>query len=344
MVFHNLLGSMGDKMDRMSRLAHRLPIADAELKTCLIQATEKCKIGIASDIAAQYPSLLGFISSHLISQQIGDVWGINKVSQGVEEHELPISIDGALPQTEVGMYLSLIDKIDTLVGFFACEIPLSGSSDPYGLRKIAQKIVYMYLNLDIPISLESFVRKAVSCYQPEMLEKSAIELYARAGAALSFIEDRSRQAMKKRGCSEKAIAIASPRFPIDAQRHLAIVQGLSKWLEDGCQVKSVLDTLQRCVKMVDKTGEAGSVVERGLITENGEAELYIAMDLFNERVKLYDVGTQLDTFAIEVMPFVNNFFDNVFIMDKNHVMRKNRLAIVKMVSDFHDSIMNLRKP
>jgi len=41
------------------------------------------------------------------------------VAQAIYEHYLPISAGGALPETDEGAIVSIADKMDTIVGFFA---------------------------------------------------------------------------------------------------------------------------------------------------------------------------------------------------------------------------------
>jgi len=85
----------------------------------------------------EYPELQGVMGRIYATVDQED----STVALAVEEHYLPLNIDGELPKTTLGLVLALADKMDTLAGYFSAGITPSGSQDPYGLRRIATGII-----------------------------------------------------------------------------------------------------------------------------------------------------------------------------------------------------------
>lgn len=137
-TFHEKLGSMKDKADRLHRLTTILEsvwqLSPEQLQQ-LRRACELAKIDLVTAMVKEFPTLQGIMGKHY-AKASGES---NEVAEAIEEHYLPIS--ERLPKTLVGSALSILDKYDTLVAYFGAKILPTGDQDPYGLRRAAQGIV-----------------------------------------------------------------------------------------------------------------------------------------------------------------------------------------------------------
>ncbi len=94
-----------------------------------------------------------------------------RVVQAIFEHYLPVEAGGALPQDNVGAFVSIADKIDTICGCFGVGLIPTGSADPYALRRSAIGILNILLSAATGLSV------------PELVEQSLELLAAKADPA-----------------------------------------------------------------------------------------------------------------------------------------------------------------
>src|SRR5208337_4841322 len=76
-----------------------------------------------------------------------------EVWEAVYDHYKPESMDDAIPRNAAGQYVSLADKLDTLIGCFGIGLMPTGSRDPFGLRRAAQGVVKILVEGKIDIRL-----------------------------------------------------------------------------------------------------------------------------------------------------------------------------------------------
>lgn len=96
----------------------------------------------------------------------------DRVALAIEEQYLPKYANGALPKSIIGIVLSLADKIDTIVGLYAIEKYVTGSQDPFGLRRAALGLINIILKNNINVDLKTLINDALLVYT----EKTAYHL------------------------------------------------------------------------------------------------------------------------------------------------------------------------
>ena len=139
MTFHTGLGSMMDKTKRMVYVIHNIPPppnAQGGKQMPLERAqnlAQLAKADLTTQMVAEFPSLQGHISAYYAKKEGYDTLLVKAIG----EHYYPFSMDDDLPASELGCLLALVDKLDTVVGFFLELQYPRGSKDPYGLRRAA---------------------------------------------------------------------------------------------------------------------------------------------------------------------------------------------------------------
>ncbi|OGX12673.1 MAG: glycine--tRNA ligase subunit beta [Omnitrophica WOR_2 bacterium GWA2_63_20] len=137
-TFHEKLGSMEDKTQRMRKLIDPLAsawrLSDGE-RTQLERACALAKGDLVTTMVKEFPTLQGVMGKHYA---LGD-GEPREVAMAIGEHYLPLA--GRSPETLLGSALSVLDKYDTLASYFHIGIEPTGDQDPFGLRRAAQGII-----------------------------------------------------------------------------------------------------------------------------------------------------------------------------------------------------------
>ncbi len=129
-VFHARLGTQGDRVRRLERLAGEIAerigadVAKARL------AARLCKADLVSGTVGEFPEVQGLIGGYLARAEGLDA----EVADAIAQHYKPAGADDSVPTGKVAIAVALADKLDTLVGFFAIDEKPTGSKDPYALR------------------------------------------------------------------------------------------------------------------------------------------------------------------------------------------------------------------
>ena len=132
-TFYEKLGTIYDKTQRLRLLAGLLS-DDLNINKEKVQvAASISKSDLCSDLVGEYPELQGVMGKYFALEQ-----GFEKdVANSVSDHYLPTGLTSVLPKKPFSYSISIVDKIDTLVGFFVIEEKPTSSKDPFALRRAA---------------------------------------------------------------------------------------------------------------------------------------------------------------------------------------------------------------
>jgi glycyl-tRNA synthetase beta chain len=136
-TFHAKLGTQGERVQRIARLAAELaPVvgADPALAT---RAATLAKADLTTEVVGEFPELQGVMGRIYAGLQGEDA----SVALAAEEHYKPQGPSDQVPTDPVSVAVALADKLDTLVGFWAIDEKPTGSKDPYALRRAALGVI-----------------------------------------------------------------------------------------------------------------------------------------------------------------------------------------------------------
>ena len=134
-VFHEKLGTIADKVARVTKLAEwlvkeRLIKADAGQVRL---ASKLAKADLVTQIVGEFPELQGTLGGYLARAQ-----GLpNAVADALRDHYRPAGQGDEVPTEPVTLAVNIADRLDTLVAFFAIGEKPTGSRDPFALRRAA---------------------------------------------------------------------------------------------------------------------------------------------------------------------------------------------------------------
>ncbi|WP_439468326.1 glycine--tRNA ligase subunit beta [Blastomonas fulva] len=134
-VFHEKLGTVADKVERVAKLARWLceegiVKGDAALAE---QAARLCKADLVTEMVGEFPELQGLMGGYYAAKEGLDP----QVAAAVRDHYKPVGQGDDVPTAPVTVAVSLADKLDTLFCFFAAQEWPTGSRDPFALRRAA---------------------------------------------------------------------------------------------------------------------------------------------------------------------------------------------------------------
>jgi glycyl-tRNA synthetase beta chain len=165
--FHQKLGSLGDKIYRLENLAKFLSVFVPHCDLNLIErASALCKVDLTTKAVYEFPELQGKIGSFYAYKQHEDA----KIIAAIYEHYLPLGASSDLPKTPLGIALSIADKIDAIVGFFAANEKPTSSKDPYALRRAALGIIRIAFHYNIAVPIRVLVEKSFNAFSPKLLK------------------------------------------------------------------------------------------------------------------------------------------------------------------------------
>jgi glycyl-tRNA synthetase beta chain len=270
---------------------------------------------------------------------MGKYYAINdgedrRVAIAIEEQYLPRFLGDKVARTKIGISLSIADKVNTLVGFFGVGIKPSGSEDPFALRRNAIGIVHTILRNEINIGIRPIIEKASNLYTITLLKETASDVE-------NFIKDRLKAILNQEGFSSDVIdaAINITDDILDIKFRVETLQSLKS--EENFE--DVMLTFRRVMNIIPENFKP---VEEVKPTNEYEEELLSAFERVKDEIEKLSESRSYKEALLkirELKPYVDRFFDNVLVMEKDEMIRNIRLSILKIISDTLLKLYDFRK-
>jgi len=199
-TFHNKLGTVAEKVDRVAALAREIaPVVGAK-PDLAEEAARLVKADLASEMVYEFPELQGTMGKYY-AQAAGHGDG---VPEACEEHYQPLGPSDDVPAHPVSVAVALADKIDTLSGFWAIDEKPTGSKDPFALRRAALGGIRLILENGVRLFLARLLRKMVFDERLQFVDMSSddIDFHRFFGNRLDFSPDVSLHDVASAAVSE----------------------------------------------------------------------------------------------------------------------------------------------
>ncbi len=333
------LGSYADKVQRMRAIASKLcaelealgKFGPADTERAL-RAIELSKCDLTTQMVKEFPELQGVVGG-LYAERGGEP---REVHQAIYDHYLPQGLEDRCPRTVYGAVVSLADKLDNLAGGFAVGNEPAGSSDPFALRRQANGIIKVLLELSLAINLRQAVAEALRALNLEW-QKPQSEVFS---DVMNFLEDRLRHYLeavgKLRYDTVRAVLRAGWELPLDALRR---AKALEK-IRGGENFEALSLASKRIKNILAKSAggrdwEPGEVDPKAL-QEGSEEELYLRYLAVNVEARAHGEAGEYEK-AFEAIaslrPVVDRFFDQVLVMAEDRALRQNRLRLLRELDE-----------
>ncbi|SFI16304.1 glycine--tRNA ligase subunit beta [Methylobacterium brachiatum] len=152
-VFHEKLGTQGERIARIAALAKELaPLVGAD-PALAERAARLAKADLVTEMVGEFPELQG-----LMGRKYAALQGEHpSVCAAIEEHYKPVGPSDRVPSDPVSIAVALADKLDTLAGFWSIDEKPTGSKDPFALRRAALGVIRLILENGLRLPLAGSV-------------------------------------------------------------------------------------------------------------------------------------------------------------------------------------------
>ena len=334
-VFYSKLGTSYEKMERFKEIATYLAgILNPDKIKITERAAYLCKGDLETNMVYEFPELQGIMGKYYALHS-GES---EEVATAIYEHYLPRFSGDELPSTDAGAFISIADRIDSITGFFIIgEIP-SGNADPFALRRHALAIINILLNKKYRISLIELIDRAIKLYIPKF-EKIDSDVKIKI---LDFIKQRFRNFLSENFNYDEIDAVIDVDFD-DVFRSYKKIEALHEMKKDENFINLIIPFKR--IANITKDWDETVVVEEYFNT-NEEKELYDIFKIINENFQnLVKNESYIDALKelTKLRGPIDNFFDNVLVMEKDEKLKKNRLSLLKSIYKSFISIGDLKK-
>lgn len=343
MTFHAKLGTVLDKVKRLESLAATVAAyvsgADAKIAG---RAAHLAKADLVTGMVGEFPELQGIMGRYYALHH-GEA---SPVAEAIAEHYAPLGPSDRCPSAANSIVLSLADKLDTLVGFFAIgEVP-TGSKDPFALRRAALGLIRLIRENKLRLPLRKIFAAAGAGYGNRIAWSTKIE-----DALLEFFADRLKVALKEQGIRHDLItAVFALGNEDDITRLLARVEALGSLLatEDGANLLAAYRRATNILRIEEKKDGRSytAAAKKDLFSLTEESALHHALEKAVAGVKAalpkedYNSGM---TALAELRQPVDVFFDKVTVNASEAALRENRLHLLAGIRDTMETVADFSK-
>ncbi len=324
-VFHSLLGTSYEKMERFRELAASLARELAPALTEKVgRAATLAKADITTEMVGEFPSLQG-----VMGEKYSLLFGEDpEVAAALFSHYLPRHAEDTLPGDLIGALVSLGDRLDTVCGCFGVGLSPTGAADPYGLRRHALAVIRILRAHGLYVDLPQIVWRSLELLQPKLsrtLEETALEV-------LDFFQTRLQHLLLAEGFDQETVAaVLAAGCPdlLDAADKVKALEEVRK----SADFPALALAFKRVIN-ISRGFPAGEVDE--LLFEYPEERLLLEEAVLMES----EVGASLaarDYAGVcralaRRKPAVDAFFDRVLVMAEDERLRCNRLSLLARIS------------
>ncbi len=316
-VFHQKLGTMRDKVDRINNLALSIANKLDFRKEFISRTALLAKADLTTQMVFEFGELQGIMGRYYATLS-GEP---SEVADGIFEHYLPRNAEDEIAKSPEGIALSLADKMDTISGFFSIGIQPTGSQDPYALRRQAIGVLSTMIERKLNLSIAELVELACSCYPFEVSAEAKENL-------LSFMMLRLRNILLDQGIRYDIVNGLKNHLDTPVYRIVEIAQAVDSWLKEDKSV--VLTSLLRGNNLMKH--ETSAAVSEDLFEHESEKLLHEEVKKHQSSIRSFlSDGKYLDALVLieNFASPIDQLFDNVMIMHKDEAIKNNRLALVK---------------
>ncbi len=293
------------------------------------------KCDLETGMVCEFPELQG-----VMGREYALLEGENPaVATAIYEHYLPTQAGGQLPSDDLGAFVSLADKIDTICGCFSVGLIPTGTADPYALRRSAIGILAIILDRGYTVSIPELVAQSVELLETKR-QRPAAEIVA---DVIHFIRQRLVNMLSGDTYPTDVIdAVLSASFvePVDA---LERIKALSI-LKQRDDFESLAVAFKRVGNIIK--GGLDQPVDQSLLSDQYEQILFAKLQEVRtdvaELVAERNYSQALDVIAGLRKP-VDDFFDSVMVMVDDDAVKKNRLALLTGIAGLFRGIADFKK-
>jgi glycyl-tRNA synthetase beta chain len=346
-VYHNKLGSQGERVKRIVSIATSIAQFYIEPQSSnrpanssfqiedVANAASLAKADLLTDMVGEFPELQGTMGKYYAQQE-----GLRvAVCEAIEDHYKPRFAGDPLPRRPVGSIVALADKLETLIGLFGVDQAPTGDKDPFALRRHAIGVLRLLTNRPFAVGLTELIHISVRTFGDRINDPTE--------ALLDFIYERAMH------------YYSAPPYNFDQQQITAVISlRPNRLAEINARLPAVRDFAQlpeaeslaaankRIGNILKKSDAAIGEVNPALFTEDAEKHLFSALrnveDIAKPLFHNDEYAASLRELASLRGP-VDAFFDKVMVNADDPKLKANRLALLQTLHTAMNRVADLSK-
>lgn len=338
-VYHNKLGSQGERNARVVAIARELASVASKTDSAagfvakVELAAKLSKADLLTDMVSEFPELQGIMGRYYAQHEGLD----NDVAYAIEDHYRPRFAGDDLPRSQVGVIVALADKLETLVGLFSIGEKPTGDKDPFALRRQALGIIRILIDTKLPFSFSATIENIVKKFNGNEEIVNTIQ---------AFCMDRLSVNLRDQGSNPQAVDAVltlAPDYLYEVPKRLEAVRAFSN-LPEAPALAAANKRVGNILKKVEV--EVKAEVNTVLLKEAAEIALNLALSKVKPQAdNLFESGdytASLQALAALKAP-VDDFFDNVMVNADDPALKANRLGLLATLHQTMNRVADLSK-
>ncbi len=334
-VYHNKLGSLGQRAVRLSRLAGRI----AALLHADVAAAERAallaKADLLTDMVGEFPELQGTMGRYYAGHD-GEP---PAVAEAIEAHYRPRFAGDLLPEGNVATAVALADRLDVLAGLFGIGQLPTGDKDPFGLRRAALGVLRMLIECALPLDLSQLVEAAIQGFEGIAIKAGTAE------ALHDFMLERLRHHLREGGHAPEAVDAVLSSRPTRVDRVTPRLDAVKVFVALP-EAQALAAANKRIVNILKKAEAEPGEPDPVLLQDAAERDLFARMNELAPLLKAQIDGEDYTAALIELAGLrvpVDRFFDEVMVMADEPLTRQNRLALLARLAGLMNQVADISR-
>lgn len=312
MTFHNKLGSMFDKVNRIIDLGEFIG-QNIEDPILIKKAALLCKTDLVSEMVGEFPELQGIM---------GKYYAINskekEVATAISEHYRPIDAADLGDISILGAIISIADKLDTIIGLWLAGEKPTSSKDPFALRRNALGIIKLIRYHKFDLSLSELIDKAAKNYDLDLEESAKKEI-------LLFFNDRLKFYFKGENFRHDLVLASLATNSDNINEASMNLTNLQKFISNQGEADLIF-SIKRILSILNES-KPSLEVNKNILTP---VELALYDKVVNAKATLSDL--------LGLVGPINKFFDEVMVNDSDLSLKQNRLNLLHNIANLSREI------
>jgi len=323
-TFHPKLGSLGEKTNRVNKLACELASAINADTTVTERTVSLSRCDLVSEMVLEFDELQGQIGS-IYAALDGEPTEVSLAIKGLYQ---PAGASDSVPEDVYGTLLALADRLDTLAGLFAIHQPPTGSKDPFALRRAAIGILRLNEHPLLQLDLTEWVIRAFEL-QPVDYDQDALHQLNQ------FIKDRERVRLTDTGHRHDIVVAVQGTNGLSTAQTEPRVKALVKFSTHP-EFSALVAMNKRVVNLIKDCSGEPDAIDPTLFSDASERNLYEVVTSVSAEVTEYvsrETFSEALSSLLSMKASTDAFFENVMVNTDDDAVRANRLALCRMVRD-----------
>jgi glycyl-tRNA synthetase beta chain len=369
-VYHNKLGTQGERTERVTAIAlaivkmlreSTLPYTAEDkdhfdvLASKVAQAARLAKTDLVTDMVGEFPELQGIMGGYYARHD-----GLRDgVAIAIEDHYKPRFAGDALPRNHTGTVVALADKLETLAGMFAIGNLPTGDKDPFALRRHALGVIRILLETGMPIDIKSLIRLSfneIEQWQIKRFGEESSDVHVNIGFQsyvlngnsdlFNFIFERLAGNLRDQGYAPQeinSVLALNPAVLSDVPKRLEAVRAFAA-LPESAALAAANKRVGNILKKVE--GTVAASVNPSLLKDQAEIDLNAALarvqPLSDVAYNRGDYTASLTALAGLKTP-VDAFFEHVMVNADDAALKANRLGLLAALHAAMNRVADLSK-